>query len=227
MLIHLVTTSFKPVKASCQCKSKLYPNFVTNELIGLCGVIRSRAPIHSAVQPRIISIPEEKDEDEGGDLDDSDRWSTMPLYGWSPYKATLKKPLAKDRPSPGGIGSRRIGPAVPSGYSRESSANAKFGSRLVTADSSLAASARPASRRNVNTPSRHPRTAVEGRSVTVTRPAWDGSRRTPASSQRSAVKYVTAAPSASPTRDTPSEDSGVGLYRQMMVNDSLLNNDQP
>jgi hypothetical protein len=94
-------------------------------------------------------MPEEDDEDEGGDSDDSDRKSKMSFSYWGADKVTLQKPLVKHRPGPGGIGSRRNGPAVPSGYSRESSANAKFGNRLVSADSSLAAAARPASRRNV------------------------------------------------------------------------------
>jgi hypothetical protein len=121
------------------------------ELIGLCGVVRSRAQIDSAVQPRIIPIPEE-DEDEGGDSDDSDRKSKKSFSYWGADTVTLRKPLAKDRPGPGGISSRRNGPALPSGFARESSANAKFGSRLVSADSSTAV-VRPASRQNVNTPS--------------------------------------------------------------------------
>ena len=211
------------------------------ELIGLYSVVRSRAQIHSAIQPKIVPMPED-DEDEGGDSDDSDRKSKMSFSYWGADKVTLQKPLAKHRPGPGGISSKRNGPAVPSGYSRESSANAKFGNRLVSADSTLAAAVRPSSRRNVNTPSRRTPTADEGNSVkvTVTRPAWDGSTRTPVSaaqlmkrsrntSQNSAATRTTTAPSnkllASPA---PSEDSGVGgLYRQMMVNDRSLNNDQP
>jgi hypothetical protein len=187
----------------------------------------------------------EDDEDEGGDSDDSDRKSKMSFSYWGADKVTLQKPLVKHRPGPGGIGSRRNGPAVPSGYSRESSANAKFGNRLVSADSTLAAAARPSSRRNANTPSRRAPTSDEGQSVrvTVTRPAWDGSTRASAAaaaaaqsmkrsrntSQNSAATRTTTAPSnnkllASPA---PSEDSGVGLYRQMMANDGSLNNDQP
>jgi hypothetical protein len=181
----------------------------------------------------------EDDEDGEIDSDDSDRKSKMSFSYWGADKVTLQKPLAKHRPGPGGLSSRRNGPAIPSGYSRESSANAKFGNRLVSADSTLAA-ARPSSRRTV-TPSRRPATSDEGHSVkvTVTRPAWDGSTRTPAisaqstkrsrnTSQNSAATRTTTAPSnkllASPA---PSEDSGVGLYRQMMANDSSLNNDQP
>jgi hypothetical protein len=99
----------------------------------------------------------EDDSDDGIDSDDSDRKDKISFSYWGADKVTLQKPLAKHRPSPGGIGSRRNGPAVPSGYSRESLANAKSGNRLVSADSSDA-EANPASRRNVNTPSHRPPT---------------------------------------------------------------------
>ena len=115
MLIRLVTTSFKPVKASCQWKSKLYLNFVMKELIGLCSIVRSGARIHSAVQPRIIPMPED-DEDERSDSDDSDRKDKMSFSYWGADKVALQKPLAKDRPGPGGIGSRRNGSTMPSDW---------------------------------------------------------------------------------------------------------------
>jgi hypothetical protein len=43
---------FKPVKASCQWKSKLYPNFVMKKLIGLCDVVRRNVntPSYNVVQ---------------------------------------------------------------------------------------------------------------------------------------------------------------------------------
>ena len=94
----------------------------------------------------------EDDEDERGYSNDSDRNSKMSFSYWGADTINLQNPLTKHRPGPGGIGSRRNGPAVSSGYSRESSANAKFGNRLVSADS-LAATASPASRLNVKTPS--------------------------------------------------------------------------
>jgi hypothetical protein len=183
-------------------------------------------------------MPEDDEEDEAADSDDSDRKSKMSFSYWGADKVTLQKPMAKHRPGPGMPGSRR-GPSVPSGYSRESSANAKFGNRLVSADSSLAA-ARPASRRTA-TPYRRPAPSDEGHSVkvTVTRPAWDGSTRTPATSahsmkrsrntsQNSAATRTTTTPSnnnkvlASPA---PSEDSGVGLYRQIIATDCSLTNE--
>ena len=179
------------------------------------------------------------DEDCGVDSDDSDRKSKMSFSYWGADKITLQKPITnKQRPGPGGLGTRRNGPIVPSGYSRESSANAKFGHRLMSADSSTA---RPSSRRTV-TPSAARRPAApsdEGHSikVTVTRPAWDGSTRTPATSVQStkrsrntsqnsaATRTTTAPPNKVLSSPAPSEDSGVGLYRQMMANDSSLNND--
>ena len=83
---------------------------------------------------------EDEDEDEERDSDDSDRKAKMSFSYWGADKVTLQKPLAKDRP--GRIGSRRIGP--------KTSANAKFGSRFVSADSLSAASC-PASRQNAST----------------------------------------------------------------------------
>jgi len=205
-------------------------------VVSMEEVVRSRAQIHSAVQPRLVPMPDEAEEEEGGvDSDDSDRKSKMSFSYWGADKITLQKPIAKQRPGPGGLGTRRNGPIVPSGYSRESSANAKFGHRLLSADSSAA---RPSSRRTVTPSGRRPTPSDEGHSikVTVTRPAWDGSTRTPATSsakrsrntsQNSAATRTTTAPPLTKVLSSPapSEDSGVGLYRQMMANDSSLNND--
>lgn len=207
-------------------------------VVSMEDVVRSRAQIHSAVQPKIVPMPDD-DEDGGVDSDDSDRKSKMSFSYWGADKITLQKPIAKHRPVPGGLGTRRNGPIVPSGYSRESSANAKFGSRLVSADSS-AAGARPSSRRTVTPSGRRPAGSDEGHSikVTVTRPAWDGSTRTPVTSVQSAKRSRNTSQNSAATRTTtappinkvlsspaPSEDSGVGLYRQMMANDLSLNND--
>jgi hypothetical protein len=204
-------------------------------VLDLCSVVRSRAQIHSTVQPRIVPMPDD-DEDEAGDSDDSDRKSKMSFSYWGADKVTLQKPMAKHRPGPGLPGSRR-GPSLSSAYSRESSANAKFGSRLVSADSSLAA-ARPASRRTA-TPYRRPVASDEGHSVkvTVTRPAWDGSTRTPATSAHSMKRSRNTSQNSAATRSTttpsnkvlaspaPSEDSGVGLYRQIIATDRSVTNE--
>jgi len=158
----------------------------------------------------------------------------MSFSYWGADKITVQKPLIKPR-----IGSHnggRRGPqGLPSSYGRESSANAKFGSRLVSGDSP-SPSPRAASRRTQPAPiSRKTPHSDECHSAkaTVTRPAWDTStrsqlaatpipKRTRNISQTSAAARVaaTAKALASPA---PSEDSGVGLYRQMMAQDPSLN----
>ena len=151
------------------------------------------------------------------------------------------------------------GPIAPSSYGRESSANAKFGNRLVSADSGPAGT-RAANRRAQGIPSvrRHGTgnhaasdeghgrgTAVKS---TVTRPAWDGSKR-PASSVASAVgassagaggtvqakrtrnssqtsaatRVATSATGTKPLSPVPSEeDSGVLLYQQVLAQNPSL-----
>ena len=157
-------------------------------------MFRSRAQIHSVVQ------------------DDDKSKSNFSLKG-----ATLQNPISKQRSDSG-----RLGSTVPSVYSGETPANATFGHRLVSADSSTA---RPSSRRTVTPSRRRPTPSDEGHSikVTVTRPAWDGTTRTPARSVQSTKR------SRNTANRTPnvasSEDSGVGLYRQVMANDLLLNDD--
>ncbi|KAI0306513.1 Dbl-like domain-containing protein [Multifurca ochricompacta] len=208
-------------------------------VVSMEDVVRSRAQIHSAVQPRVVPMPDD-DEDGGGDSDDSDRKSKMSFSYWGADKITLQKPMVKHRAIPGGLVTRRTGPTIPTGYSRESSANAKFGSRLVSASAdSSASTARPSSRRTVTTPTgRRLAASDEGHSVkvTVTRPAWDGSTRTPVTSVQSTKRSRNTSQNSAATRTTitpsnkvlaspaPSEDSGVGLYRQMMANDPSLNN---
>jgi len=84
-------------------------------VVSMEDVVRSRAQIHSAVQPRIVPMPDDDEEEEVGDSDDSDRKSKMSFSYWGADKVTLQKPMAKHRPGPGGPGSRRNGPAIPSG----------------------------------------------------------------------------------------------------------------
>jgi hypothetical protein len=79
-------------------------------------VVRSRAQIHSAVQPR---IPDD-DDDGRVDFDDNKSKASKGSSYWSADKITLQNPIPKQRPG-------RNGPIVPSarrrerGYSRESS----------------------------------------------------------------------------------------------------------
>ncbi|TFY82976.1 hypothetical protein EWM64_g1042 [Hericium alpestre] len=203
-------------------------------VVSMEDVVRSRAQIHSSVQPRIVPMPNE-DDDDAGESDDSDRKSKMSFSYWGADKITLQKPLVKPRQVSGSNGPRRPGGLAPSGYSRESSANAKFGTRLVSAES--AHGPRPASRRTMtNTPAnRRTPHSDEGHSVkvTVTRPAWDTSTRAPPApggiakrsrntSQNSAATRATTTSAKLLSSPAPSEDSGVGLYRQMIAQDPSL-----
>ena len=103
--------------------------------------------------------------------------------------------------------------------------NAKFGTRLVSADSSAG---RPSSRRTV-TPSRRRPAPSDSINVIVTRPVWNRTTRTPARSVRSLARNISQSRAATRTTTAlpykvlsspgPSEDSGVGLYCQIMTND--------
>lgn len=179
-------------------------------------------------QPRIIPMPDD-DERDGDDSDDSDKKSKMSFSYWGADKITVQKPIIKSRPL-AGVNTRRGNTTT--SYGRESSAIAKFGTRLVSDGSSH--SHRPSSRRQTSTPtSRRPAPSEEGPNyarATITRPAWDASTRAPVhhrrqrnTSQPSTTSRTPAAkgPLSSPA---PSEDSGVGLYRQMLANDPSLNN---
>lgn len=158
----------------------------------------------------------------------------MSFSYWGADKITVQKPIIKGRAP---IAPRRGGGS--SSYGRESSANAKFGNRLVSGESS-SQTPRPTTstgRRTVTPTSRRPpQSASEDgpnyAKATITRPAWDTSTRsqlaTPVPSKRSrntsqtgsTTRVATAKALASPA---PSEDSGVGLYRQMLANDPSLN----
>ena len=172
------------------------------------------------------------------DSDDSDKKSKMSFSYWGADKITVQKPLNINRggritvPRRGGV------PGAVS-YGRESSANAKFGTRLVSTE--VPHPPRPASRRTAATPTNRKVTphSDEGHSVKVTitrdRPTWDSSTRATAAatpvpkrarniSQTSAATRVTTTPNtktlASPA---PSEDSGVGFIRNMVNQDPSLN----
>ncbi|KAJ7172536.1 hypothetical protein C8R46DRAFT_894930 [Mycena filopes] len=203
-------------------------------VVSMEDVARSRAQVHTN-QPRIVPLPDD-DEDGGIDSDDSDRKSKMSFSYWGADKITVQKPIIKGRigPTPrrGGSGSS---------YGRESSANAKFGTRLVSGDTSP--TPRPASRRTqAGTPTSRRAGASDDSNVnyaksTVTpaRPEWNTSTRSPVpgaavakrtrnisqtSAAVSSTRLANAKGLASPA---PSEDSGVGLYRQMLAQDPSLN----
>lgn len=207
--------------------------------------MRSRA--QSAIQPRIVPLPDDDEDD--NDSDDSDKKSKMSFSYWGADKITVQKPIVKGRP---GVTPRRGTPLA--SYGRESSANAKFGTRLVSSDHHPP-SGRPASRRTMNaTPvgrrpgiPTSPEETPNYAKATITRSAWDSSTKTglPSSaaagngaarkrntSQASAATKATVTPAtlvpppqkiASPV---PSEDSGVGLglYQKVLANDPSLSN---
>lgn len=189
-------------------------------------VARSRAQALSS-QPRIVPLPED-DEEKDNDSDDSDKKSKMSFSYWGADKMTVvQRPVIKTR-----MGANpRKGLAMAS-YQRVSSANAKFGTRLVSDSSSP--NGRPVSRRTIqsNPPVRRPpHSSEEGPNYarsTATRPAWDqGSRTTtPASiksrarntSQNSAATRMTTTATANAkglASPAPSNDSGVGLSGQI------------
>ncbi|KAH9934622.1 uncharacterized protein B0H18DRAFT_951242 [Fomitopsis serialis] len=194
------------------------------------------------VQPRLVPMPDD-DEDAANDSDDSDRKSKMSFSYWGADKVTVQKPI-KPRQLAANI-ARRGAAGSPTAYGRESSANAKFGTRLISADSP-SGGARPASRRTQVTPSggrRQPhsdedhtvRATVTKATVTGHRPAWDGSTRAPATtptqkrprntSQTSAATRTTTTATAPKqlSSPAPSEDSGVGFYRQIIAQNPSLN----
>ncbi|KAF7305117.1 DH domain-containing protein [Mycena kentingensis (nom. inval.)] len=204
-------------------------------VVSMEDVARSRAQVH---QPRIVPMPD--DDEEAGDSDDSDRKSKMSFSYWGADKITVQKPVIKPR---GAVPVPRRGGGSGSAYGRESSANAKFGTRLVSSAES-SPTPRPASRRTQGaaTPvSRRPAaddSAVNYAKSTITpvKPEWNTSTKSqsPAPgkrprniSQTSAAVSSTRAANAiaiakGVSSPAPSEDSGVGMYRQLIAQDASL-----
>ncbi|GLB35031.1 putative protein with domain-containing protein [Lyophyllum shimeji] len=194
-------------------------------VVSMEDVVRSRAQAHT--QPRIVPLP--PDDEDGNSSDDSDKKSKMSFSYWGADKVTVQKPIVKGKAA---VTPRRGGAAA--SYGRESSANAKFGTRLVSGDGSP--SARPASRRTQAVTPTSRRAPLDDSpnyaKATVTRPAWGAGAGSPApppskrsrnTSQTSAATKV-AIPAKAVGSPAPSEDSGVGLYRQMLAQDPSLNN---
>ncbi|KAH7915003.1 Dbl domain-containing protein [Hygrophoropsis aurantiaca] len=224
-------------------------------VVSMEDVVRSKQEARSQSQPKIVPLP--SDDEEAAESDDSDKKSKMSFSYWGADKVTLQKPILKPKshPHPHHANThphpaRRVSPGTSGGtsaYARESSANAKFGTRLVDQASP---SLRPASRRTQGTPSTRTRTAPSERTnddahsvkATVTRPAWDAgtrrgggggggngsggnggggnggvTKRARQTSQTSAATRVTA--TTTPVSPAASEDSGVGLVRQLAAQD--------
>ncbi|TBU35846.1 hypothetical protein BD311DRAFT_801430 [Dichomitus squalens] len=206
-------------------------------VVSMEDVVKSRQQVHSGVQPRIVPMPTEEEEEAANDSDDSDRKSKMSFSYWGADKVTLQKPIVKPKPPPVNGGRRTATPTT--AYARESSANAKFGTRLV--QDAPHHVPRPASRRTGSTPVNRKVTphSDEGHSVKVTvtreRPTWDSStravgtpqptKRTRNVSQTSAATRVTTTPNTNKTLGSPapSEDSGVGFIRNIVNQDPSLN----
>lgn len=166
----------------------------------------------------------------------------MSFSYWGADKVTLQKPATTKPRAVAANGGRKGGNAVTS-YGRESSANAKFGTRLISGDSPNGT--RPASRRTQATPvsRRQPQSSDESHSVRATvtreagRPAWDGStraatttptqKRTRNTSQTSAAVKATTTTTKTLSSPAPSEDSGVGFYRQIIAQNPSLNRLNP
>ncbi|KDR81531.1 hypothetical protein GALMADRAFT_59571 [Galerina marginata CBS 339.88] len=200
-------------------------------VISMEDMAKSRAQALSS-QPRIVPLPDDDERDNGDDSDDSDKKSKMSFSYWGADKVTVQKPLLKGR---AGVNPRKGGGVA--SYGRESSANAKFGTRLMSDGSSHA---RPGSRRPqaVVTPMmRRQPLSDEGPNyarATITRPAWDTSTRSPIpnptkrsrnpSQGSPSTKTQITAPKNPVASPAPSEDSGVGLYRQMLANDPSFSN---
>ncbi|KAK7693345.1 hypothetical protein QCA50_002913 [Cerrena zonata] len=203
--------------------------FLKIETWTLDDIVQSRSGV---VSMEDVARSRQQDDEDGIESDDSDRKSKMSFSYWGADKVTLQKPVVKPR-AVSGNGARRGGPSntQTTAYGRESSANAKFGTRLVSAE--VPNGNRPASRRTQTTPtSRRPTTSEESHAVKVTvtsnRPAWDGSTRATSTpvpkrsrnvSQNSSAARNAATKLASPA---PSEDSGVGFYRNLVQQNPSL-----
>jgi hypothetical protein len=215
------------VRIPFSCQNLLFPSDTSN--VYSTSVVKTRSQVISS-QPRIVPMPEDKEDDDDGDSSDSDKKSKMSFSYWGADKITVQKPVVRGKPG----GAPRRG-AISASYGRESSANAKFGTRLVSDGSNHP---RPSSRRQTATPvsRRPPPSSEEGPNyarATITRPAWDQSTRTPPTASKR-IRSVSQASKATTTTvnqtalkppmgsPAPSEDSGVGLYRQMLAQDPSL-----
>ncbi|KAI3602889.1 hypothetical protein WG66_011164 [Moniliophthora roreri] len=187
-------------------------------------VVRSRTQVGEA-QPRILPTPDDdEDDDSGADSDFSTKARISSSY-WGADKVTIQKPPIKPRATNARGGG---GP----NYSRESSANAKFGTRLVSGGHS-GTTPRPASRRTAATP-----TSSNTVNPTGPRPDWNSntsaatSRRAialpmpkrPRNTSQTSAATRTIGTAANISLSIPSEDHGVGLYRAILNEEDHIGN---
>ncbi|KAH7107547.1 hypothetical protein BKA62DRAFT_825035 [Auriculariales sp. MPI-PUGE-AT-0066] len=225
-------------------------------LVDMGDIIRTRA-LSNAAPGEVPAMTLEEDEDAGMESDDSDRKSKMSFSYWGADRITLSVP----RPKPGVPVKGRTGsstllvpgagrrPQIPSAYGRESSANAKFGTRLVMSPDSGAGAggstaARPASRRHNVATAPTASSAAKISHASPSASAWNSTikvvspagvvlaanlapgpppppngiprRRTPSTTGANPPRLVSKAST------TASEDSGIGLYRQLVTADPSL-----
>jgi len=212
------------VVAMSECVVLLLVNFVVFTLI-YDRVVPSRTRDLS-VPPRTLPLPDDDEDEEAGDSDDSDLKSKRSFSFWGSDKITFQKPVtSKPRqiiPTQNGV---HRGPT-----SAYASANVKFGTRLLSAES-LVAPPRPSSRRtSAVTPVRRPLIDDTAVKPTVTRPTWNENPPSTSSpvpnrqsdpSKLNAVVTTRMPKNDSTTRlSSPSDDSGVGMYRQALANDA-------
>ncbi|KAF8710607.1 hypothetical protein RHS03_02428, partial [Rhizoctonia solani] len=166
---------------------------------------------NSALKNKAPIREDEEDEDEGAESDESDRKSKMSFSYWGADRITVQ-PTARG-PNGARVPVRRI-PGAPSSYLRdartESSANAKFGTRLRES----ATPERPSSRTGGSA------SRAGARRSESAKPAWGTMSPIPGSRRGSAsltpVPPPVASTSTTPRKPAPSPapsvDSGIAVY---------------
>ncbi|KAG8805361.1 hypothetical protein FRC18_006729 [Serendipita sp. 400] len=193
---------------------------------------------------------DELEEEEAEDSDDSDRKSKMSFSYWGADKVTLTKPMARrGAPTNASRPQIRLKPTAPSSFAgRESAKESKFGTRLrspePSVDGSVISGVRPYSsnnrrtgftaspqvpRRNITSTVDSKMTAGSTASLVSNRPGGPGAptlAATGAPVKRIRNSSVTSgAPRIGNVKTlsaVPSEDSGVGMYRQIIAQDPSI-----
>jgi hypothetical protein len=190
-------------------------------VISMEDITRTRAQITSTI-PRGVDDVAEENED-GNESEESDTKSKMSFSYWGADKVTVQNPSRKavvgTRPVP-----TKKGVSATATYVRESSANAKFGTRLRSPEPTDSSLNRPASRRHAHTPASRRGADDTIRGGAASRPAWGSNTRVATSTpvRRPQHSSNTAPRLGKVTSPAPSEDSGVGFYRQIIAQDPAL-----
>ncbi|KAI1785939.1 hypothetical protein LXA43DRAFT_99031 [Ganoderma leucocontextum] len=101
------------------------------DVISMEEVAKSRRRVQFDVQPRIIPMPTDSDDDDGEEAatDSDDTSRNMAFSYWGADKVMLQKPIVKPKAPLASSSRRAVTPMT--AYARESAVNAKFGTRLV------------------------------------------------------------------------------------------------